>query len=296
MIIVRLAGGLGNQMFQYAAARRLAYVNDMPLKLDVKWFSNIPGGDTYRQYELQVFNCVQDIASLNEVQALRGVDITRWPKILKRLLKNTGLLMKKSCAREEHFHFDPEILRLNGDVYLDGYWQSEKYFVDIEEIIRTEFTIHSAPDPVNKEAGENIRSCEAVSIHVRRGDYVANRVIGQHYAVSSLEYYKAAIAELTARVRNPRFFVFSDEPDWVKSNLMVDAPMTYLDHNGTEKAYEDLRLMSLCKHHIITNSSFSWWGAWLSGNPGKVVIAPQKWFNREDVKIDDLIPEGWLRL
>ena len=101
---------------------------------------------------------------------------------------------------------------------------------------------------------------------------------------------------MTARVRNPHFFVFSDEPAWVKSNLRVDVPMTCLEHNGPEKGYEDLRLMSLCRHHIIANSSFSWWGAWLSDYSGKIVIAPQKWFKRDDIDTSDLLPESWLRL
>jgi hypothetical protein len=296
MVIVKLSGGLGNQMFQYAAARRLAYVNEASLKLDVSWFDNIPRGDTTRQYELFVFSCVQEIALPKEIKALRGVDIERWPKIAKRLLKNTGLFMKQSCVREKHFHFDPEILRIHGDVYLDGYWQSDKYFADIEDVIRAEFIINSVPDPVSRELGDIIKSCESVSVHVRRGDYVANSTISQFHGVSSLNYYKTSIAELAGKLRNPHFFVFSDDPAWLKSKLKVNVPITYIEHNSPEKAYEDLRLMSLCKHHIITNSSFSWWGAWLSSNPEKAVIAPQKWFARDDINTDDLMPNSWLRI
>jgi hypothetical protein len=296
MIIVRLWGGLGNQMFQYATARRLAVVNESQLMLDLGWYSNIPPGDTRRHYELHPFNCVQDVASPEEVKALRGVDIKRWPKVVKRVLKRTGLFMNQSCVRERHFHFDPEILRLHGDIYLDGYWQSEKYFGDVADAIRKDFTLRTSPDSINKEIGDTIQSCEAVSLHVRRGDYVSSKSASQHHINSHLHYYEAAIAEVTARLRNPHFFIFSDEPEWAKSNLRVGAPMSYIEHNGPGKAYEDLRLMSLCQHHIIANSSFSWWGAWLSAHPGKIVIAPEKWFNRDDINTNDLLPEGWLRL
>lgn len=283
-------------MFQYAAARRLALVIDAPLKLDLGWFAAIPRGDTRRQYELHMFNSVQDVASPAEVKALRGVDIGRWPKVVKGFLKSTGLLIKGTSIREKFFHFDPEILELRGDVYLDGYWQSARYFADWEDAIRQDFTFKADPDRANRETGKVIGNCEAVSLHVRRGDYVANKSTGQHHGGSSLEYYQAAIAEMTARLRDPHFFVFSDEQDWVKEHLRFAAPMTYVDHNGPEKGSEDLRLMSLCRHHIIANSSFSWWGAWLSGHKGKIVIAPQKWFNQDEIVTSDLLSEKWLRL
>ena len=296
MIIVKLWGGLGNQMFQYAAARRLAVLNQAQLKLDLSWFSNIPTGDTPRQYELHAFKSVQDAALPGEVKALRGVDIRRWPKLAKRLVKSAGLFSKQTCVREKHYHFDPEVLHLQGDIYLDGYWQSEKYFADVAGIIRADFTVRSVPDALNEEITAIIQGCEAVSLHVRRGDYVSSKSASQHHVTSTLNYYETAISEITSRLRNPHFFVFSDDPGWVKKNLRSEAPITYLDHNGPKKAYEDLRLMSLCRHHVIANSSFSWWGAWLSAYPEKIVIAPQAWFNQGDIDTRDLIPEGWLRL
>jgi hypothetical protein len=283
-------------MFQYATARRMALVNDSPLKLDLSWHANNPPGGTQRQYELLVFNSIQDVASPMEVKVLRGMDIGRWPKVVKRILKTTGLFMKQSCIREKYFHFDPEILGLRGDVHLDGYWQSARYFADVADTIRQDFTFRAAPDPVNREIGEIIRGAEAVSLHVRRGDYVAGKVAAQHHGSCSMEYYKSAIAEMVARLRNPHFFVFSDEPAWVKEHLRLTEQVTYVDHNGPEKGHEDLRLMTLCRHHIIANSSFSWWGAWLPTHAEKIVIAPQKWFNLDDIVTSDLLPENWLRL
>ena len=296
MVIVRLSGGIGNQMFQYAAARRLALATGAPLKLDLGWFTIIPPGDTPRQYELQAFNSVQDVASPKEVKALRGVDIARWPKLVKRFLNSTGLLLKKSLVTEKQYHFDPDILQLHGDVYLDGFWQSVKYFADVEDVIRKDFTVKPASAPDNERMAETIQGAEAVSIHVRRGDYITNQAAVQYHGVSSMDYYRAGISEMTARVKNPHYFVFSDDPEWVKSNLKADAALTHIGQNGPDKGYVDLRLMSLCKHHIIANSSFSWWGAWLSTNPDKIVIAPKRWFNRDDIDTSDLIPQGWLRL
>ncbi|HJV64635.1 MAG TPA: alpha-1,2-fucosyltransferase [Geomonas sp.] len=296
MVIVRLSGGLGNQMFQYAAARRLALVNQAPLKLDLGWFRNIPRGDTHRVYELHVFNSIQEVASAREVRALQGINISGWPKIAKRFLKKTGLLIKTSAVREKFYHFDPEILGLTGDLHLDGYWQSPLYFDDVAEVIRSDFSLKPAPDEANAAMAARIAGVEAVSIHVRRGDYVSNQAIGQYHGSTTLDYYRAAIGEMERRVKSPCFFVFSDDPAWVKDNLRITSPTVYVGHNGPDKGYEDLRLMTLCRHHVIANSSFSWWGAWLAGHAGQLVIAPKKWFNNEAVNTADLIPKGWLRL
>lgn len=296
MVIVRLSGGLGNQMFQYAAGRRLAVVNDVPLKLDLGWFERIPKGDTPRQYELHVFNTIQEVASRKEVKALRGVDVRRWPKLAKRFVNTTGLMTKDTAITEKHYHFDPDILRLKGDVHLDGYWQSPRYFADIEDVIRKDFTLRIGPDAVNAAVAENISKAQSVSIHVRRGDYVSSRAVGQYHGSTTLDYYNRAVRELAKRVTSPEFFVFSDDPEWVKANLILAAPTTYIEHNPPEKGYEDLRLMTLCRHHIIANSSFSWWGAWLAGHRDGMVIGPKKWLNDPAISTEDLMPKGWIRL
>jgi hypothetical protein len=296
MIIVRLRGGLGNQMFQYAAGRRLALVNKAPLKLDLQWFEKVPPGDTERRFELGIFAGERQIASPEEIRDLRGIDTGGWPKLAKAFLKRTGLMVKRSWVREKHYHFDPEVLDLRGDFYLDGYWHSESYFADARETIVKDFALRTAPDAANRECAGVIEAVEAVSMHIRRGDYVTNPAAGRYHGVSPLEYYQAAVAEVAAKLRAPHFFAFSDDPDWVKANLRIAAPLTCVEHNGPEKAYEDLRLMTLCRHHIIANSSFSWWGAWLSRNPEKIVVAPRRWFNSDEIDTRDLIPASWLRL
>lgn len=296
MIIVRLWGGLGNQMFQYAAARRLALLNEDLLKLDTGWFAAPASGGAERVYELGVFALKAPFASPSEVRSLRGADMRRLPGWLKRALRGCGYQGARSCITEKHFHFDPGILALKGDVYLDGYWQSEKYFSDVADLLRDDFHIVPEPDSRNRDMLEQIRSSGAVSLHVRRGDYVSSKKTGDFHGVIPINHYSAAVERIAGMVPDPHFFIFSDDPAWARENIHPDFPSTFVDHNGPARAYEDLRLLANCKHHIIANSSFSWWGAWLCPYPDKVVIAPAKWFNRTDLDTSDLIPETWLKL
>ena len=148
----------------------------------------------------------------------------------------------------------------------------------------------------NQAASLAIRACESVSVHIRRGDYLSNPAFYRFHGVCAVEYYEAAVGHLAGAVENPCFFLFSDDLDWARRNLRLDYPVTYVDHNGEDKDYEDLRLMSQCKHHIIANSSFSWWAAWLCANPGKIVIAPRKWFNDPNIDTADIIPASWRRI
>ena len=295
MVIVQLIGGLGNQMFQYAAARRVAYKNKIPLKLDISGFDTMKG-ITKRRYELSVFNIEEKFATEDEIASLRGSDPGRLGRFIYRISGGLISNAKKSYIRQKGMGFDPAILGLSGEVYMEGWWQSDKYFNDIENIIRKDFTIKIAPDPDNKKMADSIQEKEAVSIHIRRGDYVANPEANRFHGVCPLEYYSAALEVICKNVKNPYFFIFSDEPRWAKDNLKLQYPAVYIDHNGPEKGYEDLRLMSLCKHHIIANSVFSWWGAWLSANPGKIIIAPKRWFSNPNIDTKDLIPNSWHRI
>jgi hypothetical protein len=293
MIIVKLTGGLGNQMFQYAAARRLAQVNAVSLKIEQDWFSSVADLDTPRKYELNVFGIQDDFAAQEEVKRFKTDKSTFFKSLFR---KKEPPSYGKTWIRERHFHFDPAVLNLQDNVYLDGYWQSYKYFIDIEDTIRSEFTVSDEPDKTNRDFAESIMSTEAVSIHVRREDYITNPITSLYHGVCTLDYYRASTELLSARLQNPHFFVFSDDLAWVRENLVIGSPVTYVDCNGSDKAYEDLRLMSLCRHHIIANSSFSWWGAWLGSHPSKVVIAPMRWFKDENINTSDLLPETWIRM
>ena len=292
MVIVRLMGGLGNQMFQYAAGRAVAHRNRTPLKLDISAFEQ----DPLRSYRLHHFNIVESIATPDEVAHLtkRGSGI--WKRISRRVERYLLPPYRRSVFAQRFDHFDPDILRLRGNVYLIGYWQSEKYFKDIAHIIRQDFTFRHTADPENQKLARIIANTNSVSLHIRRGDYVSNPITYQYHGVCSLDYYRAAVARLTQTVKRPHFFVFSDDMEWAQQNLKPDYPVTYVTHNGVERDYEDLRLMSQCKHHIIANSAFSWWGPWLCTYPPKIVIAPQKWFNKADRDTSDLIPASWIRV
>jgi len=293
MIIVKLMGGLGNQMFQYAAARRLSNVNNVPLKFDLDWFED-HSTDIKREYELNIFNIQAEIATPDEIGNLK--EPAGKPPLFSRIKKKLQLNHKQTHIRQKHYHFDPDILKLGSNIYFEGYWQSEKYFKDINDIIRKEFTLKPEPDRLNRKMADSIRSSDSISLHVRRGDYISNEITNKYHGTCSPEYYNNTIEIITSKVKTPHFFVFSDEPEWTKENLDIKYPATYIDHNGPENAYEDLRLMSLCKHHIIANSSFSWWGAWLNPSPDKIVIAPSKWFSDSSINTNDLIPGNWIRI
>jgi len=291
MVIVKLMGGLGNQMFQYAAGRRLTHVLGTELKLDISGYENY----NLRKYELGSFNILEDFASSWEVKTLTSQKNGALARLVRCVLRRPKDLAP-SHIRESYFHFDSEILNLPNNVYLDGYWQCEKYFVDICDIIMKEFSIKTPQTGKNKKLAELITSCNAVSIHIRRGDYVSNPIAYEILGVCSLAYYQAAIEKLTHTINQPYFFVFSDDIEWVRHNLRLDYPATYVANNGVEKNYEDLRLMSQCKYHVIANSSFSWWAAWLCTYPSKIVMAPQEWFNNANYDTIDLIPAEWIRV
>ncbi len=295
MIIVKLTGGIGNQMFQYATARRISYVNNTQLHVDLSWF-NESGLSANRKYELDVLNIVSEIATPSDITAFKtrkqNPFLRRLPNFLKKIVFHTN----QTHIIEKSFSFDPAILNIKDNVYLDGYWQSEKYFIDIEQIIRKEFTFKIDPTERNRQTSNIIASTESVAVHIRRGDYVTHAQANAFHGLCSLEYYQLAADEIAKQVINPIFFVFSDDIEWVKDNVKLNYKTVFIDHNDPDQGYEDLRLMSLCKHQIIANSSFSWWGAWLNSSPHKIIIAPRMWFQKTSQDTRDLIPFKWRRL
>lgn len=292
MIIVKLIGGLGNQLFQYATGRHLAIKNKTTLKLDLSEF------ETYKlhAYSLAPFAIDATVASKEEVAHFKRYQ--RKPG-RKWFLYNRLIADQKKYFQERQFHFDPEVLELKDPVYLDGFWQTEKYFKDIEETLRKEITLKVPLAPLSMDMAHRIAAeGNPVSMHIRRADYVKNPETMKFHGTCSIEYYLRAADIISKKVHTPHFFIFSDDPQWVKENIKLNHPTTYVDHNKADKNYEDLHLMSLCKHHVLANSSFSWWGAWLDRNPNKVVIAPAKWFaqTKASVKTHDLTPDNWIRL
>lgn len=291
MIIVRLTGGLGNQLFQYALGRRLALDRDIPLKLDLSWFEDPAqrGADTSRDYDLSNFRIVADIASKEELESFAS---NSW----RRLLRFFRLGQLAPRIRERGYEFDPTVFGVPRDALLEGCWQSEKYFLPITDVLRKEIVPRGMPNRENADMQQQIAATTSVSVHVRRGDYATNPITNAFHGICSLSYYERAVDSLTSRLVDPQFFVFSDDPDWCLKTLHFPGPVTWVRHNTGRQSYLDLWLMRHCKHHIIANSSFSWWGAWLASNDDKLVIAPARWFNQEGIATSDLIPPGWIRL
>ncbi len=292
MIIVQLIGGLGNQMFQYAMARRLAILKETDLKFDISCFKHYKD----RKYDLGCFNITEDFASSQEIYHLKGPEGRRIPRKIFKIINEIKPYHKRSYIKERYHYHDSGVSEVSDNVYLEGYWQSEKYFKEIGKTIRSEFKIKNKPDFANKELGSLILSEQSVSVHIRRGDYVTDPNVSEVHGICSMKYYSAAVDKILKAIKDPHFFVFSDDPIWAENNLRIDHPATFINENSGNKGYEDMRLMSLCRHNIIANSSFSWWGAWLNENPDKIVIAPKKWFNDQRINTKDQIPESWYRI
>lgn len=276
MVIVRLMGGLGNQLFQYAAGKGVSRLHNVSLKLDLSYYVDYKNTKWARRYGLNHFNIDSSAASEEEI-----VDAK-----------------KQGHFKETHFHYHPEIRQVGPNIYLEGYWQSERYFQEVWSELQHEFVFIDKPSEANRQMAKKIQRCESVALHIRRGDYVSDRHVREILKVCSLAYYDRAIQFLRKHVGKAHFFIFSDDPGWVQKWLRVKNPSTLVQINNEISCHEDMRLMSLCKHHIIANSTFSWWGAWLSNNTGKLVVAPKDWLRvkSKDWNPKDLIPKTWHRL
>ncbi len=292
MVIIRAAGGLGNQMFQYAAGRALALTRNAALQLDI---SACGSDGARRDFELQrVFSLDLSIAGSADIRVVLGWQSSQ---TARRIFSRRGFaaLRKKELIAEPHFNYWPGLADAPEDCYLVGYWQSEQYFKQHEQTIRSDFRFRHSLTAPNEALANAMQQVGAVSLHVRRGDYANDPKTNSVHGLCSLAYYQAAITFVAERVESPHFFVFSDDLPWAMENLRLPFPCEYVAGNRGTSSFADMHLMSLCKHHIIANSSFSWWGAWLNPDPHKIVIAPQKWF-ASGVSVDDLIPDGWVKL
>jgi Glycosyl transferase family 11 len=281
MIAVRLMGGLGNQMFQYAAGRRLADVLDVPLVLDLSRLRDRPPGETPREFGL---DCFRIRAELSESR----IETTRLkPRWLRRP-------SRPFLVTEKGFPVNDRVLRARDDTLLVGYWQSETYFADDADAIRHDFTPHSPLSAPKQALADQIDDC-TVAVQLRRTDYVTHSGAAETIGVLPLTYYERAAAQIAEEIRTPRFLVISDDPVWCRENLNLGHPTTVVDRTPAGD-HEDMILISMCRRVVIANSSFGWWGAWLSRAPEKVVIAPGRWFADTSIDARDLIPEGWITL
>jgi len=292
MIVVKLIGGLGNQMFQYALGKKLALKNNHELLLDCSFF-NEAGTHTPRHYELDVFRLKTAIASEEQLALFKSKGGSRIVQMLHRFFPIEN---KYRTFTERGHQFQPEVLNVTGNTLFIGYWQTELYFSDIRTELLKEFEFTAPLSGLNKELSIKITSCNAVSLHIRRGDYVSNASANSFHGLCDLDYYQRGMDYLQRHETELELFVFSDDIAWAKDHLHFNVPMTFIDHNKGKGSSEDMRLMSMCKHHIIANSSFSWWGAWLNTFAKKRVVAPKKWFLDDMVNTENIIPSNWIQL
>ncbi len=289
MIIVRVVGGLGNQMFQYALGRALAEVHDTELKLEISSFAAYPE----RSYKLDAYSINASIANIEEIDQIIFGTRRISQNYLMRQLNKIIPINRKRIITENSFGFNPKIFNVQNNTYLIGYWQSYKYFGKIVELIRQELTEKKDPKKEMIDWYQRLKQCNSVSIHIRRGDYVSNQKTNEFHGLCSIDYYEKSIQYIAGKISSPRFYVFSDDILWARKNLRINYPIEYVSNITQGDEISDLYLMKGCKHHIIANSSFSWWGAWLSNSPNQITIAPKKWFKSSNVSLNDLIPGNW---
>jgi hypothetical protein len=322
MIIVKIAGGLGNQMFQYAAGLSLALRNKTNLKLDLSFFADRTlESYKYRDFDfdLQIFGSIWPIASQIEInQFLRQ---RRWismsERVANKICKMINIneshhaslksllvkITKKFCSRviyvEPNPSFQPSVLELRDWTYLEGFLQDERYFASIESIIREKFCL--LPDetklpPVTLKLANEIKSVESICLHVRRGDFITSPESVRLVGFCSLDYYLKALQELKSRGVSGRVFVFSDDVKWCRENFTSHEFTVVGDEHSGPRASLHLWLMSLCKNFVICNSTYSWWAAWLSENPNKIVIRPSRWFKLPEWRNLDICPPSWIKV
>ncbi|SFR57045.1 alpha-1,2-fucosyltransferase [Litoreibacter janthinus] len=283
MIYSRIFGGLGNQLFQYAAARAVSLRQGTELVLDTRL---APPGSHWA-YALDHFNIAARVATPPELPPGKDQKLSyAWWRAFGR---NPKFIREKGLGYQDRIASAPD------GSYLHGYFQSERYFSDVLDQMGSELQIVTPPDTQNAEFADRIaKAGHTVSLHMRRGDYLGTPKSNATYATCDEAYYLRALEKLSVDGADLKVFVFSDDPDWVRENLTLPYDMTPVGHNGPDKHYEDLRLMSCCRDHIIANSTFSWWGGWLDRRPEARVVGPAKWFNDPKLANPDILPERWI--
>ncbi|MEJ0081048.1 MAG: alpha-1,2-fucosyltransferase [Puia sp.] len=295
MIVVKLSDGLGNQMFQYAAARSLSLKWNEKLLMDTASFGiDFPNVDK-RIFSLNIFDNIKPAFSSRFLTGSFYMP-SRWDNRFRKIIRQP----RRHVLKENKHAFDESFYQTIPPVLLDGYWQSEMYFKPFEKTIREDFTFRSIDgSDHNFPLLAEIQDCESVSVHVRRGDYYKYGNQNMFQGICDKPYFQKAISWFLVNKRKPKFFFFSEDPEWIFDNLKSELiNMTVVSGNLGDSSWKDMFLMSKCKHQILSNSSFSWWSAWLNKNGEKSVIAPIKWFNTEDplYEPNDIVPAHWIRL
>ena len=275
MIIIKLSGGLGNQMFQYAFGKALgadAY--------DISFYNNQSGPSDIRHYELDFFNVSPKIFNQKQTKKYRHNN---------PFLKLFGIKRKIPKIQEETMKYAPDLLNIKKGI-VKGYFQCPKYFEHLREELLKEFTPKNTINSENAQILADIQNSNSVAVQIRRSDYLKFK---HKFHICDAEYYQKAIAYIAQKIKKPKFFFFSQDMAWIKENILCPFEHIYVDINHGKDSPWDLWLMKNCKHNIIANSTFAWWGAWLNENENKIVIAPKEWFS--DGETIDILPPTWLR-
>ena len=291
MIIVKIMGGLGNQLFQYAFVEKLKSMGK-DVKVDLSIYEDTPEGTTVRDSIYDMLNIKYEIATQEEIYSLFKRDI--WSKIWRRISKNANAYYENEPS------YKPEIMKRTSG-YLVGYWQSEKYFEDMRSRIVEAFDFSEMMKDGDAAILDDRESdTESVALHIRGGDYLNKLNVGTFGGICTKEYYCKAIEYIAQKIKNPKLYIFTNDKEYAKT--IVDAVLDnteeslsyqFVEGNDESHAYLDLVLMSKCKHHILANSSFSWWGEYLSDQSG-ITVAPSKWTNDSDNK--DIYRNNWVVL
>lgn len=297
MIITKIKDGMGNQMFQYAIGRALSVKNNVSLGLDIDILLDhiYKRHHTFRDYYLDIFNIQAEIVDRSKIPFIHKYYNKEHLSIIRFILKI--LFRVKLKGKEERFNlgFDPSILSLGSDAFLDGYWQSEKYFIDIADIIRKDFTLKNEPPLVIKNLMEVIEKENSLCIHIRRGDYIGNK----DFEVVDKEYYNKAVNYMNSKTTIDKIYVFSDDIKWCKENMNFTFPFMFVEgeYIGAKDEWHHI-LMRSCKNFIIPNSTYAWWAAWLAPHKKKIIVAPKKWFPDASINknYQDIVPEKWIKI
>jgi hypothetical protein len=296
MIISRLSGGMGNQMFQYAVGRALAIKHNVPLALDLTFLSNqtaipfIRPTFARRSYALDLFNIHASVATREEIPwygrpFFSGIVMQCIDAFLRKLPVIRGW--------EKRFNYDPEVFELGPNTYLSGFWQSYKYFDHIKDVIRADFQLLQPLSDHAQQLQQEIVRKNAACMNIRRSDYTTTGLHG----IVGIEYFSKGLKLLQEKTPVDHIYVFSEDIEWCKEHLRFDVPITYVgpEYSGNKDS-EYFVLMSCCKHFIISNSTYAWWAAWLSTSPNKIVIAPHQWFAKGHLDTRDVCPPDWIRI
>lgn len=289
-------GGLGNQMFQYAFGKYLALRNNTEIKLDLTLLNDRSQPHeivTHRGFDLDIFNISgYSFATPQEIVHYNGNPSAGLFAKVKRKIR--VLFNPPRLVVQDKNKFSEEYLRLPGDVCIVGRWQSERFFSGISDTIRKEFTFREKFSAHIMELARTVAAPGSVCLHVRRGDLLTSPVYSKSIGSLGMDYYARAVEIIKAKVKEPRLYVFSDDVEWCRDNLRFDLPVSVVGNEyAGHKSGGHLFLMTQCNHFIISNSTFAWWGAWLSGNAGKTVIAPFHWYKDEELKNEVLFPGNW---